>query len=195
MQCALRAAAVMWFGRRSAVRARAGQRWCKHAARRRERRARLPVQAARRWHSLLHRCQTMQPNTPRGSDLHRNFSRSVHSAYIDAMHARGGAGDCETRRCTMCLGQSPRAESNARRVRGQSPLFFGPVFIRSKADTGPEGGIPQIAPAEHALVTRHRRSFCSGTDAAATHGNVRSVFGPRLLRTTNEAVAALVTPS
>ena len=34
------------------------------------------------------------------------------------------------------------------------------AFIRSKADTGPEGGIPQIAPAEHALVTH------SGIDGA-----------------------------
>ena len=132
------------------------------------RRARLGGASCASLHSLLHRCQTMQPNTPRGSDLHRNSSRSVHSAYIDAMHARGGAGDCETRRCTMCLGQSPRAESNARRVRGQTPLFLAPAFIRRKADTGPEGGIPQIAPAEHALVTAASTELC-GTDALRGH--------------------------
>ena len=35
----------------------------------------------------------------------------------------------------------------------------GARSIRNKADTGPEGGIPQIAPAEHALGTAHDRAL------------------------------------
>ena len=107
--------------------------------------ARLAVQAARRWHSLLHRCQTMQPISPRGTDLHAIFSRSVHIAYIDAMHARRGAGDCEARRSHLLnfvRADQTRRRTWLQRVRGQTR----PAFIRTKADTGPEGGIPQIAP-------------------------------------------------
>ena len=73
----------------------------------------------------------------------------------------------------MCLGQSPRAESNARRVRGQTPLFLAPAFIRRKADTGPEGGIPQIAPAEHALVTAASTEQSALQRNQRTHGNER----------------------
>ena len=41
--------------------------------------------------------------------------------------------------------------------------------------------------ASERFLQRNRRT--------AAHGNVRSVFGPRLVRTTNEAVAAPVAPS
>ena len=50
------------------------------------------------------------------------------------------------------------------------------AFIRSKTGTGPEGGIPQIAPAEHALVTqRHRRSASefAAEQTQRPHGNAR----------------------
>ena len=60
----------------------------------------------------------------------------------------------------------------------------------SKADTGPEGGIPLIAPAEHARHSGIGRAKRSGTATADTR-YARSAEEPRLLRTTNEAVAAL----
>ena len=110
------------------------------------------------------------------------------------MHARAAGEDCETRRSRFNYVRAEVLSEACQTVRIKFPCPTA-AFVRSKAATGPEGGIPQIAPAEHALVvTAASTELCSGTDAA-THGNVRSVFGPRLLRTTNEAVAALVAPS
>ncbi len=93
-----------------------------------------------------------------------HISYRVRRAHADAVHARGGAGDCEARRSHLL--NFVRIDQTRRRTwlqsAGSNPT---PAFIRTKADTGPEGGIPQIAPAEHALVSGIGALFCSGTDA------------------------------
>ena len=84
---------------------------------------------------------------------------------------------------------------NARKVRGQGPLFLTHSFIRRKADTGPEGGIPQIAPAEHALVTAastEPERFTRNSGHTVTSGCVHAVSATA----ENDAgSAAPVTPS
>ena len=84
--------AVMRFGRRRAVRARAA-RGGAQVQRGGVSGARLAVQAARRWHSLLHRCQTMQPHRREAPILRNFFSERAHC--IHRCYARGGARDCE----------------------------------------------------------------------------------------------------
>ena len=194
VQRGLRGAAVMWFGRRRAVRARAGQRWRARAARRREcRRTACCASCA----SLAQPVASLSDNAAKCA-VRQRFARKFFSKRapgIQGCCARAGRrGELRGAEMHNVFGLSLRVECLVSKVRGESPLFIGPIFIRGKAATGPEGGIPQIAPAEHALVTGIGALFCSGTDAADPTQRA-CAEETRLLRTTNRAAAAPVPPS
>ena len=193
VQRGLRGAAVMWFGRRRAVRARAGQRWRARAARRREcRRTACCASCA----SLAQPVASLSDNAANIAARHR-FARNFFSERAHCIHrcyaraaGRGGLRGAEMHDVFGTVTELRATHAGA----GSKSLVFMLAFIRELTDTGPEGGIPQIAPAEHALVTGIGALFCSGTDAADPTQRA-CAEETRLLRTTNRAAAAPVPPS
>ena len=127
--------------------------------------------------------------------------RAVWTTQWCCTRARGGRGlrDAEMHRLTN---RDCGCQQSTHLGRGQSPLFFVPAFIRNEAHTGTEGGIPQIAPAEHALVhsgidgapqslQRNRRSGHTVTRGCVTpSARTTRVVLPRSHHHNNSAGAA-----
>ena len=127
--------------------------------------------------------------------------RGVWTTQWCCTRARGERGlrDAELHRLTN---ERLGCQSDARNCAGSNSLVFWFAFIRNKAATGPEGGIPQIAPAEHALVhsgidgapqslQRNRRSGHTVTRGCVTpSARTTRVVLPRSHHHNNSAGAA-----
>ena len=113
------------------------------------------------------------------------------------MHARAASENCETRRSHSELCESYAWSADCQTT-PHRPFVDACIPFRRKADTGPDGGIPQTAPAEHALVTqRHRsaflqrnrrsgptqRAFRRRTHATSYYERSRCCPGPTVIRT------------
>ena len=151
--------------------------------------------ASARRHSQLHRWGMQRLHTRRGAAILHPISQ--RAARIEGMAL------CTRARRVRIARRGDRTVNVVRAMPGQQtvrrprtvPLFDACIPFRRKADTGPDGGIPQTAPAEHALVTqRHRRSASefAAEQTQRPHGNARL----RHAVGANEAGrAAPVTPS
>ena len=160
-------------------------------------RARLGGASARR-HSRLHRWATQRLPARRGAAILHPISQ--HAARIEGMAL------CTRARRVRIARRGDRTVNYVRAMPGQRtvrrprtvPLFDACIPFRRKADTGPDGGIPQTAPAEHALVTqRHRsaflqrnrrsgptqRAFRRRTHATSYYERSRCCPGPTVIRT------------
>ena len=150
--------------------------------------------ASARRHSQLHRWGMQRLHTRRGAAILQPFSAACSMDHAVVLHTRA-------RRSRIARRGVARRDFSLSDKLGRTHSHFDLPRPRTRYGDGidqcesSQGYLRQTsAPAEHALVTAHRQSTLQ-RNRAATHGNARSVFGPRLLRTTNEAVAAPVAPS
>ena len=151
--------------------ARALRGWRAYAARRRESRraawrCKLRVGAA---DCIAGRCK----GCIRAAEqrfCNRFQQRAVWTTQWCCTRARGGRGlrDAEMHRLT----NRDCGLSASRRTWDGVKVLFLVAFIRNKAATGPEGGIPQIAPAEHARHSASTEHFAA-EQTQRPHGNER----------------------
>ena len=129
VQRGLRGAAVMWFGRRRAVRARALHGRCAHAARRVSDRARLGGASCASAEPIASLGDAKAVYTPRSSDFAADFAALQQGLYTGAVHARAAREDCETRRSHFNYVRAEVLSAACQTVRIKLPCSVA-TFIR-----------------------------------------------------------------
>jgi hypothetical protein len=110
--------------------------------------------------------------------------------YTGMLCTRGEARGIARRGNAQCVWLVTESRVPGQQSAGSKSCSWWPAFMRNKAGTGPEGGIPQIAPAEHArrhsgterfFLQRNRRSghpvtSCAFTPSARPPRTTRAVL-------------------